>query len=169
MFSGDRGSRKKNVFLYCLNKGPSKFTLSAFLLSLKWNLDCLDYNKFILERTVFPDCFKATVLINSANHLPSRKRCKSKRSRNVCNKNDENILPSCYVSFENLPGENLKVTPIICRNTNPTWNYKCNVNLPLELLENVSRYWTRNDFMLVQLCPINNFLVILTYFLGQRL
>lgn len=82
--------------------------------------------------------FKVSVVINNANNLPSRKRCRSKRSKNVANKNADNILPSCYVSFEHMPGESLKVTSVISKSTNPTWNFKCNVNLPLELLQNVS-------------------------------
>lgn len=79
-----------------------------------------------------------TVEIISANNLPSRTRCKSRKTKHLSNKNGDNILPNCYVSFENVSGETLKVTPISFRSTNPTWNFKCNVNLPLELLQNVS-------------------------------
>lgn len=82
--------------------------------------------------------FKAVVEIIGANNLPCKKKTKSKKTRNINNKNTDNILPNCYVSFEHFSGETLKVTPISFSSTNPTWNFKCTVNLPLELLQNVS-------------------------------
>ncbi|KAJ8945066.1 hypothetical protein NQ318_005246, partial [Aromia moschata] len=78
--------------------------------------------------------FKANIAINSANHLPVRKKCKSKKARNRSVKNEENVLPSCYVTFETGLENDLKITPVISKNTSPVWNYKCDANLPSDLL-----------------------------------
>ncbi|KAJ8910287.1 hypothetical protein NQ315_014962 [Exocentrus adspersus] len=85
-----------------------------------------------------PDTFKANIFINSANHLPSRKKWKSKKNKNRSIKNEDNFLPSCYVSFEIVEGD-IRVTPVIAKTVNPTWNHKCEVDLPVDLLTNSQR------------------------------
>ncbi|XP_018571653.1 uncharacterized protein LOC108911249 isoform X2 [Anoplophora glabripennis] len=85
-----------------------------------------------------PGTFKASIAINSANHLPSRKKCKSKKSRNRSIKNEDNVLPSCYVTFETSEND-LKITPVVGKTTNPAWNFKCEENLSVDLLTNGQR------------------------------
>jgi C2 domain-containing protein 3 len=82
--------------------------------------------------------FKAHVAINSALHLPSRRKCKSKRSKGR-NGKSEDILPSTYVSFEGHKGD-LKITPIVPKSTNPKWDFRCDVALPLEYLTDNQKF-----------------------------
>ncbi|KAH0818017.1 hypothetical protein GEV33_004773 [Tenebrio molitor] len=82
--------------------------------------------------------FKAHVAINSALHLPSRRKCKSKRSKGR-NGKSEDILPSTYVSFEGHKGD-LKITPIVPKSTNPKWDFRCDVGLPLEYLTDNQKF-----------------------------
>jgi hypothetical protein len=82
--------------------------------------------------------FKAHVAINSALHLPSRRKCKSKRSKGR-NGKSEDILPSTYVSFEGYKGD-LKITPIVPKSTNPKWDFRCDVALPLEYLTDNQKF-----------------------------
>ncbi|KAK9878727.1 hypothetical protein WA026_023604 [Henosepilachna vigintioctopunctata] len=80
--------------------------------------------------------FKAQVFIKQALHLPVRKRCRGKKLKNKMGKADDNVKPSCYVTFETMPGLDLKMTPLVPKCTSPKWNYKCDVFLPAELLYN---------------------------------
>lgn len=79
--------------------------------------------------------FKANVFIDNALHLPSRKKCRSRRTKSRTNKH-EDILPSTYVTFETYEGD-IKITDIVPKSTTPKWDYRCDVNLPVELLTNV--------------------------------
>ncbi|KAG5899964.1 hypothetical protein JTB14_034535 [Gonioctena quinquepunctata] len=81
------------------------------------------------------ESFKANIALNSANHLPCRKKMKSKKTRGRAVKNEDSILPSCYVTFKTSE-EDLKFTPVISKTSSPAWNYKCDVKLPLDLLTN---------------------------------
>lgn len=80
--------------------------------------------------------FKAQIAINNALHLPSRRKCKSKKSKGRNGKH-EDILPSTYVTFECFKGE-LKITPIVPKSTSPKWDFRCDVSLPIEYLTDVS-------------------------------
>ncbi|GJQ83131.1 hypothetical protein Trydic_g15369 [Trypoxylus dichotomus] len=66
------------------------------------------------------DTFRAHVVIESALHLPSRKKCIAR------------ITPSPYVTFET--SSEFKVTPVIQENADPEWDYSCDVELPADLL-----------------------------------
>lgn len=79
--------------------------------------------------------FKAQVLIESALHLPCRKRSKSKKSKSKNCKFDVNLLPSTYVTFE--ANSETKFTQIVSKSCEPKWNYKCDVSLSSDLLTNV--------------------------------
>nr|CAH7764653.1 unnamed protein product [Callosobruchus chinensis] len=76
--------------------------------------------------------FNATVRILSANHLPSRKKCKPK-NRSL---KSEDILPSCYVTFETLIDSELHTTPVVSKSSSPVWNYTRDVTLSADLLTN---------------------------------
>ncbi|CAH1159661.1 unnamed protein product [Phaedon cochleariae] len=93
-------------------------------------------NQFSSPSRHIGSTFRAMVAINNANHLPSRKKCKSRKSRSRPIKSEESVLPSCYVTFEASSEGDLKITPIVPKSTSPVWNYKCKVNLPLDLLKN---------------------------------
>ncbi|RZC39019.1 C2 domain-containing protein 3 [Asbolus verrucosus] len=82
--------------------------------------------------------FKAHVVINSALHLPSRRKCKSRRSKGRNGKH-EDILPSTYVTFESDKSD-LQMTPIVPKTTNPKWDYRCDVALPIEYLTNNQKF-----------------------------
>lgn len=84
------------------------------------------------------DSFKAHILIENALHLPVRKKCRSKKSKTKNVKKNDDLLPTTYVTFEALPNQELKVTPIVKKNSSPRWDYHCDVSLPLDLLTNVS-------------------------------
>lgn len=83
-----------------------------------------------------PGSLKVHIEINQAMHLPIRKKCKAKRNKGKPTKLDDNIKPSSYVTFETMPGLDLKMTPLVQKSTNPQWNYKCDVILPSILLMN---------------------------------
>lgn len=85
-----------------------------------------------------PSSFKVHIAINQAMHLPIRKKCKAKRSKGKSIKLEDNAKPSCYVTFETMPGLDLKMTPLVPKSTNPEWKYECDVILPSDLLTNVS-------------------------------
>nr|XP_022906378.1 uncharacterized protein LOC111418148 [Onthophagus taurus] len=80
--------------------------------------------------------FKAHIFIENALHLPFRKKSKTKKSRGKSGKYEE-ILPSCYVTFETVNGD-IKMTNVVQKSKNPVWNYNSDVELPKELLTNVS-------------------------------
>ncbi|XP_008191715.1 C2 domain-containing protein 3 [Tribolium castaneum] len=82
--------------------------------------------------------FRAHIAINSALHLPSRRKCKSKKSKGRNGKH-EDILPSTYVTFECFKGE-LKMTQIVPKNTSPKWDFSCDVSLPLEYLTDNQKF-----------------------------
>lgn len=82
-------------------------------------------------------CFKAHVVVEGALHLPTRKKCKSKRPKASAISKPEEVMPSTYVTFETMPGANLQITPVVQKNASPTWDYRCDVTLPLDLLTNV--------------------------------
>ncbi|XP_044255228.1 uncharacterized protein LOC123005506 [Tribolium madens] len=84
------------------------------------------------------DHFRAHIAINSALHLPSRRKCKSKKSK-ARNGKHEDILPSTYVTFESFKGE-LKITPIVPKNTSPKWDFRCDVSLPVEYLTDNQKF-----------------------------
>ncbi|KAF5286741.1 hypothetical protein FQA39_LY04163 [Lamprigera yunnana] len=79
--------------------------------------------------------FKAHVLIEGALHLPCRRKCKVKKSKKK-NITYEDAMPSTYVTFETTSGTNLKYTSVIPRSTNPQWDYKSDVLLPVDMLVN---------------------------------
>lgn len=79
--------------------------------------------------------FKAHIHIEKALHLPVKKKCKVKKCKGK-NIKQEEIQPSCYVSFETTPNE-MKVTSIIQKKSNPIWDYRCDITLPADLLVNV--------------------------------
>ncbi|CAH0561232.1 unnamed protein product [Brassicogethes aeneus] len=85
-----------------------------------------------------PPCstFRAHINIQGALHLPARKKCRSKRSK--C-KNDDNILPSTYVTFEGRNEKDLKITHVVLKSSSPTWNYNCDVVLSSDLLVNCQK------------------------------
>lgn len=84
------------------------------------------------------ESFRAHIIVENALHLPSRKKCKSKKSKAKNSKKHEDVLPSVYVTFETLVGRELNVTPVVQKSVNPRWDYRCDVDLPVELLTNVS-------------------------------
>lgn len=89
------------------------------------------------ESPVKKTTFKAHVIVESALHLPSRKKCKSKKSKNKNYKLEE-ILPSTYVTFE--VGNETKVSPIVQKSTSPNWDYRSDVQIPVDLLCDVSMW-----------------------------
>lgn len=82
--------------------------------------------------------FKAHVIVENALHLPVRKKCKSRKSKNKVLKKQEDCLPSTFVTFETGVGADLKISPVVHKTTNPRWDFRCDVTLPRELLTNVS-------------------------------
>lgn len=106
---------------------------------MKKTTDLLDSLEKVLsknnEKKAENRSFKAQIYIDNALHLPCRKKSKSKKSRSKCNKSEENLLPSTYVTFET-NGET-KFTPIVHKSCSPKWDFKCDVSLPVELLINV--------------------------------
>lgn len=91
-------------------------------------------NNGTLNETI--NSFKTHIFIEKALHLPVKKKCKLKKTKGKTLK-QEDVPPSCYVTFETIPNE-MKVTPIILKNCNPVWDYRCDVMLPADLLTNVS-------------------------------
>lgn len=87
-----------------------------------------------------PPHFKVHISINGANQLPSRRKIKSKtkRIKGKSPKQEDNALPSTYVSFETMPGDPLQITSVYPKSTSPQWNYRCEVSLPRDLITNVS-------------------------------
>lgn len=125
-------------------------------LELRKTSDLLDSLEETLALNVPPptpnplhndDWFKAHIIVENALHLPVRKKCKSKKSKGKVLKKQENCLPSTYVTFETTPGGNLKITPIAYKTTNPTWNFRCDVTLPRDMLTNVSFVTYNNNNM----------------------
>ncbi|XP_060531036.1 uncharacterized protein LOC132704799 isoform X2 [Cylas formicarius] len=99
--------------------------------------------------------FKARVHIIGANQLPSRRRCKPKKSKHKTFKMDDNSLPSTYVTFEALPSATLHITPVITKSVAPMWNYECDVDLPAELLTNdqtklIFKVWKKSSNVVLQ-------------------
>ncbi|KAL1509796.1 hypothetical protein ABEB36_004478 [Hypothenemus hampei] len=88
------------------------------------------------EAAFRPRQFKCEILINSANHLPKRRKIKSKTKRSRNQKSDENLSPSTYVTFETMPGEPLLKTVVCPKTSSPQWNFKSQVYLPLDLVKN---------------------------------
>lgn len=86
------------------------------------------------------DKFKVHILIESALHLPSRKKCKSKRSKTKNPKQHDEILPSTYVTFKGV-SDNINITQVIPKSTSPKWDYRSDIYLPSELLLNVSSFF----------------------------
>lgn len=84
------------------------------------------------------DSFRAHVVVENALHLPSRKKCKPKKTKGKNAKKQDDVLPSTYVTFETLTGREVNVTPVVQKSVNPKWDYRCDVALPVELLTNVS-------------------------------
>lgn len=84
------------------------------------------------------DSFKAHIVIENALHLPSRRKCRLRKSKMKNSKRNEDVLPSTYVTFETLSESEVQITPVIQRSTNPVWDFRCDAILPIELLTNVS-------------------------------
>lgn len=82
------------------------------------------------------NCFKAHIHIEKALHLPAKKKCRAKKSKNK-NVKQEEIPPNSYVTFETMPNE-MTITPIVQKSCNPIWDFRCDVILPSDLLTNVS-------------------------------
>ncbi|VEN47129.1 unnamed protein product [Callosobruchus maculatus] len=111
-------------------------------MELKRTSDLLDMLQNALntdskEREAKTQCcgqgkFNATVKILSANHLPGRKKCKPKNR----SPKSEDILPSCYVTFETLIDSELYTTAVVSKSTSPVWNYTRDVTLSADLLTN---------------------------------
>lgn len=80
--------------------------------------------------------FLAEICINSANQLPSRRKskAKSKRAKDKMRQQEENLLPSTYVTFETLPGEPLQMTNLCPKCATPVWNFTSRVRLPVDLV-----------------------------------
>lgn len=106
--------------------------------------------------------FKAHVIVEHALHLPMRKKCKSKKSKSkvVKKQQQEDGLPSTFVTFETVPGQGVKVTPVAYRTTNPKWDFRCDVQLPRELLTNVSFCFIFAHFPLFVLIKLFTFFII---------
>ncbi|CAG9767011.1 unnamed protein product [Ceutorhynchus assimilis] len=115
---------------------PQLKKTSDLLDSLQTVLSVAPPSKKPIEK---PPHFKAQININSANQLPSRRKIKSKSKRLKNVKQEDNILPSTYVTFETLPGENLQITNVFPKSTQPQWNFTCQACLPTELLTNGSK------------------------------
>lgn len=84
------------------------------------------------------ESFKAHIVIENALHLPSRKKCKSKKNKNRNSKYSEEILPSTYVTLKGFSDSDCKMTSIVPKCSSPRWDYRSDVNLPSDLLLNVS-------------------------------
>lgn len=82
------------------------------------------------------ESFKAHIVIENALHLPSRKKCKSKKNKNKNLKHIEEILPSTYVTLTGFSDLDRKMTSIVPKCSSPRWDYRCDVNLPSDLLLN---------------------------------
>lgn len=83
------------------------------------------------------DSFKAHVVVDSALHLPSRRKCKSKRNRTKGGKNSEEILPSTYVTFKTDKDKDLVVTGVVPKSTSPQWSFRYDAVFPGDFLLNV--------------------------------
>ncbi|XP_044750077.1 uncharacterized protein LOC123310592 isoform X2 [Coccinella septempunctata] len=81
-----------------------------------------------------PSSFKVHIAINQAMHLAVRKKSKVKKNKGKTMKMEDNVKPSTYVTFETMPGLDLKMSPLVQKSTNPLWNYKCDALLPSDLL-----------------------------------
>lgn len=108
-------------------------------------LDTLEKALHVDNKTEFSDnsainenkhCFKAHIFIEEALHLPTRKKCKARKSK-CKNLKQEEIFPSTYVTFETMPND-MKVTSIVQKSSNPKWDFRCDVSLPTNLLTTVS-------------------------------
>lgn len=91
-------------------------------------LSCVD----VKDGVMLPEMFKANVVIERATHILSGRKKKMKM-----NKDSQNNMgcPGVYVSFE-VEGE-VKVTKVV-NAAKPKWDYRVDVDLPVELLTNVS-------------------------------
>lgn len=108
-------------------------------------LDTLEKALHVDNKTEFADntainedkhCFKAHIFIEEALHLPTRKKCKARKPK-CKNFKQEEIFPSTYVTFETMPND-MKVTSVVQKSSNPKWDFRCDVLLPSSLLTTVS-------------------------------
>lgn len=92
------------------------------------------------------DSFKVHIVIDSALHLPSRRKCKSKRNKPRGAKHSEEILPSTYVTFKNETDDELVVTNVVAKSTSPRWDFRYDTQLPADFLLNVSSKHVLKNF-----------------------
>ncbi|XP_030768171.1 C2 domain-containing protein 3-like isoform X3 [Sitophilus oryzae] len=79
---------------------------------------------------------KVEISINGAKELPCRRKKKSKYQKmknKHSSKREDNVMPSTYVIFESMAGEALCMTSVCPKSSSPQWNYRCVVDLPLDL------------------------------------
>lgn len=84
------------------------------------------------------EVFKAHVVIENAMHLPTRKKCKSKKTKAKNHKKNEELSPATYVVLETAEKESSPRITSAVKGTNPRWDYQCDVTLPSDLLTDVS-------------------------------
>ncbi|XP_050315160.1 C2 domain-containing protein 3-like [Anthonomus grandis grandis] len=103
--------------------------------------------------------FRAQIVINGANQLPGRRKLKTKSKQRVksktCKRDETNVAPSTYVTFETLPNEPLQMTHVCSKSTSPQWGYSCEVNLPKDLLTNpqkrlIFKVWKKSTNAVLQ-------------------
>ncbi|KAF5284565.1 hypothetical protein FQR65_LT02391 [Abscondita terminalis] len=110
-----------------------------------------------IEPKEVEDCFKAHITIEGALHLPSRRKCKVKKNKRK-NVTYEDSLPCTYVSFDTVPGADLKYTDVVPRSTNPQWDFASDVLLPADMLVNnqkrlIFKVWRKNNMNSLQPNP----------------
>ncbi|XP_076255909.1 uncharacterized protein LOC143193530 [Rhynchophorus ferrugineus] len=100
---------------------------------------------------------RVAVSINCANQLPNRRKLKSKckRIKSKSPKQDDNIMPSTYVTFETMPGRPVEITNVFPKSTAPQWNYKCEVSLPIDMITNdqkrlIFKVWKKSTNAVLQ-------------------
>ncbi|XP_017783933.1 PREDICTED: uncharacterized protein LOC108567779 [Nicrophorus vespilloides] len=120
--------------------------------NLKSTTDLLDsLQKVLLVQKPQKSTFKVLILIDSALHLPTKKKCKPKKPKSRHSRDDSS--PTTYVTFESAEGT--RITNVFQKSVNPRWNYRDEVELPLEFLTNnqkrlIFKVWRKSNNNLKQ-------------------
>lgn len=79
--------------------------------------------------------FKAQIIVESALHLPARKKCRARKVKGKIIR--EELQPSTYVSYEIKDGA-VKTSQVVQKSTSPEWYMKHDISIPVDYLTNVS-------------------------------